>query len=221
MTTAPVNPIAASLTDEQSDGAFNIGKQFVANKLQRVKLAGEYAEILGSEPTYELYELLRVQFVEGAILANPDNSANAADQAWKDFAALLESLHGITKPKSTSIAAQKKRTEREQKRAEVLAAYANVTLDDARNKLESAYMTLAKQPDNKNASAAIKNLKLVMRERQSEENKEHGAALKALRKQVSEAARKCTDIEVLQNALDLFESNELDNAFAWNDNDTE
>jgi hypothetical protein len=82
-------------------------------------------------------------------------------------------------------------------------------------------MTLAKQPDNKNASAAIKNLKLVMRERQSEENKEHGAALKALRKQVSEAARKCTDIEVLQNALDLFESNELDNAFAWNDNDTE
>lgn len=198
-------PVAVSLTDEQSDGAFNIGKQFVSNKLQRVKLAGEYAQILGAEPTYELFEALRVQFVEGAILANPDNSANAADAAWKEFADLLNMLHGITKPKSTSVAAEKKRTEREKKRAEVLAAFSDVTLEDARNKLEAAYLTLAKQPDNKNASKAIQNLKLVMRERQSEENREHGAALKALRKQVADAARKCTDIDTLQSALDLIE----------------
>ena len=214
MTLAPINPITASLTDDQSDGAFNIGKAFVTNKLQRVELARQYAEILGTEPTYALFEALRLQFIEGAIIANPDNSANAAEQSWSEFAKLLETLFGITKPRSTSAAAEKKRTEREQKRAETLAAHADLTIEDARKRLEAAYITLAKQPDNKNANAAIKNLKLVMRERQREENKEHGEALKALRKQVSEAARKCTDVDQLEAALACFEpSSDFDELF--------
>ena len=46
------------------------------------------------------------------------------------------------------------------------------------------------------------DLKKVLKVKQSEENKAHGEQLKVMRQQVTEAARKCTDLDKLTAALD-------------------
>ena len=142
-----------------------------------------------------------MQWVAGYVEANPDNTGNSADKAWSRFTGLLDDLFGLTKPSSSNPAAEKKRAEREKKNAELLAKHGDLTPTMIRAQMEAAYQTLAKNPTNKEAAKQVKELDKVLKVKQSAENKQHGEELAELRKQVKEAAGKCTDIGLLESVL--------------------
>ena len=171
----------------------------------KVSLPGGCA--IGSRPVDQHIKGLQAMGAEitieaGYIHANPDNTANAADQAWKTFVDGGLSLYGLSKPKSTNVAAEKKAAERAAKTEALLEKHKDTTAHDLRSQLEKVYMAMAKNPTNKELRKTQKELDTVLKAKTSEENKAHGEQLKALRSQVREAASKCTDLEQLEAALD-------------------
>jgi DNA anti-recombination protein RmuC len=138
----------------------------------------------------------------GYIHDNADNTGNAADAAWGRFAKTLDELFGLSKPKSTSAAAEKKAAERAAATEKLLEKHKDATAHDLRSQLEKVYLAMAKNPTNKDLNKAAKEINTVLKAKTSEENKAHGEQLKAMRQQVREAASKCTDLEQLEAALD-------------------
>lgn len=205
-------PIANSLAemDEQTIEIFrNCGARYASNKMERIAIATDFARALGENPTFAQYETARIAFVDGYCRANPENTGNAADQDFSRFAVLLRDLFGLEKPKSTSLAAEKKAAERKAATEKLLADNAHKDIQQVSAELELAYQRLAKNPTDPKAKKAAAGLTKVLKAKQSEENREHGEALKALRAQVIEAARKCTDLDILDAALATFEAAEI------------
>lgn len=191
----------SALTAEQSLTAKDCGFQYARNQLAVFENGRDYAAMLGTDPTFDQWEAGRLQWVSGYVEANPANTGNAADKAWNRFAGLLEEFFGLVKPKAVSVAAEKKRAEREKKQKELLAKHGDMTPTMIRAQMEAAYQTLAKNPTNKEAMKQVKELDKVLKVKQSEENKQHGEELKDLRAAIREAAGKCTDIPTLEAAL--------------------
>ena len=193
----------SALSAEQSLTAKDCGFQYARNQLAVFENARDYAAMLGTDPTFDQWEAGRLQWVSGYVEANPANTGNAADKAWDRFSGLLNEFFGLVKPKSVSAAAEKKRIEREKKTAEVLAKHGDMTPTMIRAQMEAAYQTLAKNPTSKEAKKQVKELEQVLKVKQSAENKEHGEELKALRGAVKTEAGKCTDLDILQQVLDI------------------
>lgn len=191
----------SALTAEQSLTAKDCGFQYARNQLAVFENGRDYAAMLGTDPTFDQWEAGRLQWVSGYVEANPANTGNAADKAWHRFAGLLDEFFGLVKPKAVSVAAEKKRAEREKKQKELLAKHGDLTPTMIRAQMEAAYQTLAKNPTNKEAMKQVKELDKVLKVKQSEENKQHGEELKDLRAAIREAAGKCTDIPTLEAAL--------------------
>lgn len=191
----------SAITSDQALTAKDCGFRFARNQLDNLENAKEFATMLGTDPTFDQWEASRLQWVSGYVEANPDNTGNAADKAWHRFTGLLDDLFGLTKPTSSNPAAEKKRAEREKKNAELLAKHGDLTPTMIRAQMEAAYQTLAKNPTNKEAIKQVKELDKVLKVKQSAENKQHGEQLSELRKQVKEAAGKCTDIGLLESVL--------------------
>ena len=191
----------SAITSDQALTAKDCGFRFARNQLDNLENAKEFATMLGTDPTFDQWEASRLQWVAGYVEANPENTGNAADKAWHRFTGLLDDLFGLTKPTSSNPAAEKKRAEREKKNAELLAKHGDMTPTMIRAQMEAAYQTLAKNPTNKEAIKQVKELDKVLKVKQSAENKQHGEELAELRKQVKEAAGKCTDIGLLESVL--------------------
>jgi hypothetical protein len=191
----------SALSADQALTAKDCGFQYARNQLAVFENGRDYASMLGTDPTFDQWEAARLQWVSGYVEANPANTGNAADKAWNRFAGLLDEFFGLVKPKAASAAAVKKAAEREKKTAEILAKHGDLTPTMIRAQMEAAYQTLAKNPTSKEAKKQVKELEQVLKVKQSAENKEHGEELKALRGAVIDAARKCTDIEALNEAL--------------------
>lgn len=193
----------SAITSDQALTAKDCGFRFARNQLDNLENAKEFATMLGTDPSFDQWEASRLQWVAGYVEANPDNTGNSADKAWSRFTGLLDDLFGLTKPTSSNPAAEKKRAEREKKNAELLAKHGDMTPTMIRAQMEAAYQTLAKNPTNKEAAKQVKELDKVLKVKQSAENKQHGEELAELRKQVKEAASKCTQPEALQACLDI------------------
>jgi hypothetical protein len=191
----------SAITSDQALTAKDCGFRFARNQLDNLENAKEFATMLGTDPSFDQWEASRLQWVAGYVEANPENTGNAADKAWNRFTGLLDDLFGLTKPTSSNPAAEKKRAEREKKNAELLAKHGDMTPTMIRAQMEAAYQTLAKNPTNKEAAKQVKELDKVLKVKQSAENKQHGEELAELRKQVKEAAGKCTDIGLLESVL--------------------
>jgi hypothetical protein len=197
----------SALSADQALTAKDAGFQFARNQLANLETAKSYAAMLGTDPSFDQWEAGRISWVSGYVEANPDNTGNSADKAWNRFSGLLDELFGLVKPKSKSAAADKKRIEREKKNAEVLAKHGDMTPTMIRAQMEAAYQTLAKNPTNKEAAKQVKELDKVLKVKQSAENKEQGEALSVARKHVKELVGKCTDIDLLDQLVDLLEGN--------------
>jgi hypothetical protein len=195
-------PVSA-LSADQALTAKDCGFLFARNQLANIENAQTYAAMLGTDPTFDQWEAGRIQWVSGCVEANPANTGNAADKAWNRFAGLLDELFGLVKPKAVSAAATKKAAEREAKQKEVLAKHGDLTPTMIRAQMEAAYQTLAKNPTSKEAKKQVKELEQVLKVKQSAENKEHGEELKTLRAAVKTEAGKCTDLDILQQVLDI------------------
>jgi hypothetical protein len=195
----------AVLTEAQMSEAQACGSRFSRNRSDRILIASDMAASMGTAPTFEQWEAHRRWFIDGYTAENPQNTAAAADTAWAEFAKLLDGLFGLTKPKSTSAAAERKATERSQKREELLAAYQTDDAHDVREKLQAAYQTAASDPTNKNAQKAIKNLTTVLKAKTADEDKAKREELAELKKQVRAAVADCESIETLEQALACFD----------------
>ena len=197
----------SALSADQALTAKDCGFQFARNQLANLENAKSYAAMLGTDPSFDQWEAGRVSWVSGYVEANPEHTGNAADKAWNRFSGLLDELFGLVKPKSKSAAADKKRIEREKKNAEILAKHGDLTPTMIRAQIEAAYQTLAKNPTNKEAVKQVKELDKVLKVKQSAENKEQGETLSVARKHVKELVSKCTDIDLLDQLVDLLEGN--------------
>ena len=194
-----------ALNFDDKTAAYEQGGRYARNKLERLEIARDAARTLGTDPSYDRWEGYRIQWVDGHVHTNPELTGNAHDQAWKDFADLLNTLFSLKKPQSASLGAEKKRNEREKANETLLAKYEDTPVIELRDQLGKTYEAMAKNPENKDLKKKQKELDKVLKLRTSEENKQHGETLKALRSQVREAAGKCTDIEKLEAVLELLD----------------
>jgi len=212
------NAIASALeavSPEQHAAAKKAGAAWAKQDQLAVEILEDYSRALGAKCTRLQYTTLMGDWKEGWMSQNQGKTSAAADKAWDRFKGRLEDLFEIEiiTPESENPIAQKRKAEREAKKAELLAKHANTGPDQLRQKIEQTYSALAKNPTSKDLKKTLKDLETVLVERTSEENKANGEALRALRSQVKEAANKCTDSDTLQAALDIL-AGEADFAYA-------
>jgi hypothetical protein len=203
--TANQTPVAAAvhaLSFDQRNSAYEQGSSYSRNRVEFEGIVKAAAVTLGDNPSFDQWTEYSDEFKAGYIHDNPENTGNAADAAWGRFAKQLDEKYGLTKPKSTSAAAEKKAAERAAKTAQLLEKHKDATAHDLRSQLEKVYMAMAKNPTNAQLRKDQKELDAVLKAKTSEENKAHGEELKAKRQLVKEAAAKCIDLEQLAAALD-------------------
>jgi hypothetical protein len=193
------------LTFEDKNNAYDQGARFAKSKLETYMIAQDAARTLGTNPSYDRWEAYRIQWVDGHAHQNPDLTGNAHDSAWAEFAKLLGTLYGLEKPKSTSVSATKKATEREKQNEALLEKYADALAIDLRDQLAKTFTALAKNPDNKDLKKKQKELDKVLKLKTSEENKAHGENLRNLRAEARELVGKCIDIEKLEAVIELLD----------------
>jgi len=208
--TAIANAIneAASLKPEQADQAFNCGMRSAKIKESNFENLNTYAATLGKNPSYATYEACRIQWVSGYVSENPNNTGEAADKAFHTFAKQLKELFGLDKPSSENPVAKKKAEQRANKKAELLAEYAEDTIAELNERIKANFNTLSVQPSNKDAKKTIAELEKVIKEKQAEQVKAIGAELKELKAAAIDEIKACMNIHTLEQVIELLMQSE-------------
>lgn len=218
MTTQPVAQPVHALSHANRENAYEQGARFARNRAELMAIATDSAETLGTNPTFEEWQEYSTQWKDGYVHNNPDNASNSADTAWARFAKTLDEFFGLTKPKSTSKVAEKKATEREAKKTQLLEKYEETPAHTLKDQIASNYEKIAKaiaqgktakevRPTGETVDLKkeLKELETVLKAKTSEENKAHGEELKAKRAEAREAVAKCTDIEKLEAVIEILD----------------
>jgi len=218
MTTQPVAQPVHALSHANRANAYEQGARFARNRAELMAIATDSAETLGTNPTFEEWQEYSTQWKDGYVHNNPDNASNSADTAWARFAKTLDEFFGLTKPKSTSKVAEKKATEREAKKTQLLEKHAETPAHTIKDQIASNYEKIAKaiaqgktakevRPTGETVDLKkeLKELETVLKAKTSEENKAHGEELKAKRAEAREAVAKCTDIEKLEAVIEILD----------------
>jgi len=218
MTTQPVAQPVHALSHANRANAYEQGARFARNRAELMAIATDSAETLGTNPTFEEWQEYSTQWKDGYVHNNPDNASNSADTAWARFAKTLDEFFGLTKPKSTSKVAEKKATEREAKKTQLLEKHAETPAHTIKDQIASNYEKIAKaiaqgktakevRPTGETVDLKkeLKELETVLKAKTSEENKAHGEELKAKRTEAREAVAKCTDIEKLEAVIEILD----------------
>ena len=194
-----------ALTPEQHSIAKQVGAAWAKKDTLAVEILERYARVLGAQCTRLQFETAQADWKEGWIGQNPGKTSAAVDKAWQRFKNDLEDTYEIEiiKPESENPLSQQRKAEREQKKTALLAQHESSSPDQVRQQIERKYAALAKNPTDKDLKRAVKDLETVLKEKTTEANDERREAFKALRKGINEAARKCTDLDTLEAALDL------------------
>jgi hypothetical protein len=216
MTNQPVAQPVHALSHNDRANAYEQGARFARNRAELMAIATDSAETLGTNPSFEQWNEYSTQWKDGYVHNNPDNASNSADTAWARFAKTLDEFFGLTKPKSTSKIAEKKATERETKKTQLLEKYADTPAHTLKDQIASNYEKIAKAiaqgkttKEQREDGAVVdlkkelKELETVIKAKTSEDNKAHGEELKAKRAEARDAVAKCTDLDQLQAAIDV------------------
>lgn len=201
------NPVAAAISaisSTQHEMATSCGQRWGKTRQERIAIAADYSRSLGTSPSFDVWEAHRIDWVNGYVAANPNNTGNAADAAWTDFAGVIKALYALTKPKSDNLGADKKREERAKKSDQLLVKYQGKTAADLRGMRAAALQSAAKGSELAEKIAA--ELKKVLRVKTSAEDAAIGEVRKGLRTQVKTAAGKCTDLDKLRAALEILDN---------------
>ena len=218
MTNQPVAQPVHALSHNDRANAYEQGARFARNRAELMAIATDSAETLGTNPTFDQWNEYSTQWKDGYMHNNPDNSANSADTAWARFTKTLDEFFGLTKPKSTSKVAEKKATEREVKKAQLLEKHADTPAHTLKEQIASNYEQIAKavaqgkstkvqRPTGEvvDLKKELKELETVLKVKTSEDNKAHGEELKAKRAEARDAVAKCTDIEKLEAVIEILD----------------
>ena len=201
------HPVAAAIdaiSSSQHETAKNCGSRWGKNKLEQLEIATDYARSMGTTPTIHIWEAMRIDWVNSYVDSNPNNTGNASDAAWGEFAGYLEKLFSLTKPSAPkSKGAAKKREERAKKEQALLAKYQDKTAADIKGMRAAALQKAAAGSDL--AEKIATELKKVLRAKTRDEDAAIAEERKALRVQVKAAAGKCTDLDKLQAALEILD----------------
>ena len=191
------HPVAAAIdaiSSSQHETAKNCGSRWGKNKLEQLEIATDYARSMGTNPTIHVWEAMRIDWVNSYVDSNPNNTGNASDAAWGEFAGYLEKLFSLTKPSAPkSKGAAKKREERAKKEQALLAKYQDKTAADIKGMRAAALQKAAAGSDL--AEKIATELKKVLRAKTRDEDAAIAEERKELRAQVRTAAGKCTDID--------------------------
>ena len=203
--TAIANAIneAVSLKPEQADQAFNCGMRSAKIKESNFENLNAYASALGKNPSYATYEACRIQWVSGYVSENPNNTGEAADKAFFEFAKQLKALFSIDKPTSGNPVAKKKAEQRAAKKAELIAEYQDETIAELNDRIKANHNTLSVQPSNKDAKKTIAELEKVIKVKQAEHMKLIGAELKELKSAAIDEIKACMNVTTLENVIEL------------------
>lgn len=210
--TAIANAIneASALKPEQADQAFNCGKRASNLQISFIENLDTFARMLGTNPTYAIFEQARIQWVSGYLSDRPNIEPSTADTAFSRFANALKENFGMEfkKPSSDNPVAKKKAEQRAAKKAELLAEYQDETIVELQDRLKANFNTLAVQPSNKDAKKTISELEKVIKAKQAEEMKLIGAELKELRAAAIDEIKACMNVDTLANVIEILMQSE-------------
>jgi hypothetical protein len=200
-----VSAVISALSENQTNEARKAGALFARSELEADEAFEVFARAVGEAPVYAVYEQARIEWVSSYTTTKPHTKGNTADKAFGRFVGRLREKYplDIQKPKSDNPAAEKKRAERETKRAELVKAFENRSTDQLKDDLSKAFTTLAQNPDSKVAGAAVKNLRTVIKERTKDEQAELKAEVIELKVTIRTLLSSCSDIERLQAVIEV------------------
>jgi hypothetical protein len=202
-----VSAVISALSENQADEARKAGALFARSEIEADEAFEVFARAVGESPTYPIYEQARIEWVASYVSIKPHTKGNTADKAFGRFVKRLVEKYPLDvvkeKPVSDNPAATKKREEREAKHAEVIKAHEGISTGELRARLTQAFTTLASNPDSKVASASVKNLKAVIRERTKDESAALKADLTAKRTEIRGLLSGCDDIERLDAVIEI------------------
>ena len=104
--------------------------------------------------------------------------------------------------------AKKKAEQRANKKAELLAEYAEDTIAELNERIKANFNTLSVQPSNKDAKKTIAELEKVIKEKQAEQVKAIGAELKELKAAAIDEIKACMNIHTLEQVIELLMQSE-------------
>lgn len=200
-----VSAVIKALSAEQTEQVRKAGSLFAQSEVNADGALETFARALTDNPTFEMFEEARIEWVSGYLETKPNVKADACSQAFKRFKARLSEKYGmdVKKPKSDNPVSVKKARERETKKAQTLAAFESMPTDQVRAELSKAFATLASKPDSKVAESAVKNLKAVLKDRTKDESATLKAEVKGLKQTIRGLLAGCSDIERLAAAIEV------------------
>lgn len=190
--------VAQALTPTRSIDAGRLFAQSEVNASESFEL---FAEAIGINPTYQVWETERLSWINGYTEVKPKAKGDAAYKAFGRFKTRLVDTYGVPIPKATSKAATKKAEERASKLADMLKHYEDTSTDQLHQLISQAYERQAKNPLG--SDAILKSLKTVLKARTKDTEAESKAELKAKRDEVIKAVRECSDITRLDLVVEM------------------
>lgn len=181
--------------------SFNAGAMFARSEIDAAESLEVFARAVGENPTYEVWQAERINFVNGYVSIKPHAKGDSADKAFQRFKDRVVEKFAIVVPKSTNEAAIKKAAERKAADDKLLAEYQDVPPTLLRAQLEAAYQSLAKDPTSKVAKAVAKKVEKALKLKTRESDKAEREEVKAIKDEIREALKACDDTEKLEAAL--------------------
>ena len=160
--------IVAQAIDEVTGQADQAGELFAKSEIDAGLALEMFARALGTEPSFEHWANQRTKFINAYVRIKPQAKGNSADAAFLRFKNRLTDAYGISAPKSTNEAAQKKAAERADKAAKVEAKYANTSTAVLRDLLKQEYQAKADKPSK--SSALLREYEGIVKARDKTEN---------------------------------------------------
>ena len=161
-----------------------------------------YGRKLGVAPTLAMYVHSQKLFQSGYMQAQPAVSPDALAKRTSRFFSDVLRAYGIKKPESHDPAAEKKREQREQAKAAILAAYKDKEPKAIKEEIAQGYAKLAAGvPDSAEVKKAVKQAETALRLMTADQEEAFKKQKAALVSSLNEAIKKCQDLKKLGDAL--------------------
>ena len=196
-----LNKVAQAINATQADLAKQSGELFAQSEIDAGQALELFAKSVGTEPTYDTWNLCRLEFINAYVRTKPQAKGNSADQAFKRFKGRLVDAYGLEAPKAQTEAALKKAEERKAKQDALEARYAGTSTRVLKDLLSSEYQAQAKNPTKK--SAILKELEKAVALRVKQEAEGQREELKAVREELIAWIRECNDLDRLTLAHEM------------------